>query len=67
MKSFWKYIQSLKSNKSNIHTTVFLDNVTSDNISDSTKLFANYFSSFYHVDNLNINLSDFPILNNKKS
>lgn len=64
MKSFWKYIQSLKSNKSNISTTVFLDNVTSDNISDTTKLFENYFSSVYHVDNPNIYLNDYPILNN---
>jgi len=64
MKSIWKYNQSLRSNKSNIPTSVFLNNVTSDNISDSTKLFANYFSSVFNDKKCIIHFNDFPILNN---
>ncbi|KAF0746093.1 putative RNA-directed DNA polymerase, partial [Aphis craccivora] len=44
-KYFWKYIQSLRSNKTNIPATVYLDNIVSDNINYTTKLFADYFSS----------------------
>ncbi|KAF0772086.1 Endo/exonuclease/phosphatase domain-containing protein [Aphis craccivora] len=36
-KYFWKYIQSLRSNKTNIPTTVYLDNIVSDNINYTTK------------------------------
>lgn len=64
IKSFWKYIQSLKSNKSNIPTSVFLDDEIANNISESTKLFANYFSSVYVENKYVVNLNDFPPVNN---
>jgi len=63
-KYFWKYIQSLRSNKTNIPATVYLDNIVSDNINYTTKLFADYFSSV-HVDySKNTNLYDDTLLIN---
>jgi len=49
IKSFWKYIKSLRSHKINIPATVYFDNIVSDNINDTTKLFADYFP-FVFVD-----------------
>lgn len=46
-KFFWKYIKTFKSNKSNIPSSVTFDGIISDNIENTSKLFASYFSSVY--------------------
>jgi hypothetical protein len=54
VKFVWYYVNSLRSNRSNIPLSVSYDNSDADNINDITNLFANYFSSVYVTHN-NIN------------
>lgn len=64
IKSFWNYIQSLKSNKSNIPSIVHLGDRSAQNKKDSTNLFANFFSSVYEKHNTILNLDKFSHLRN---
>jgi len=54
----------LRSNKTNIPATVYLDNIVSGNINDTIKLFDDYFSSVYVDYSKNINLYDDSLLIN---
>uniref|UniRef100_A0A2S2QAG3 Uncharacterized protein n=1 Tax=Sipha flava TaxID=143950 RepID=A0A2S2QAG3_9HEMI len=60
---FWKYIRTLKSNKSSIPSSVKWDDVVADNIENTSKLFANYFSSVYSCNNIPIMPQELPYTN----
>jgi len=62
-KFFPKYINTLKSNKSSIPSSVMLDNFVADNIENTSKLFASYFSSVYSGNNTVIEQQNLPYTN----
>jgi len=55
IKPFWNYVNSLKKTKNNVPDCMNYNNVTSINISETVKLFADYFSSVYVSSSLNSN------------
>lgn len=59
-KFFWKYIKTLKSNKSGIPSYVTLDGMVADSIENTSKLFANYFSSVYSNNNTPMMTHELP-------
>lgn len=57
-KYFWKYIQSLRKNKSNIPLSVFLDESNANNLNDITQLFFTNFSSIYTKNNITYKVNE---------
>jgi len=53
IKPFWNYVNSLKNTKNNVPNCMNYNNVTSTNISETVKLFVDYFSSVYVNSSLN--------------